>query len=112
VGRLYGRIFAIQRASIDEVIDWLRFNNHRRLQSALGDISPMEFDQNCRVGQVMKAAYMGGCALCWTKGQVGRLFAPWTTVDTDRRFGVETVIGTPSGPFAHAEMCTGHDKHR
>jgi hypothetical protein len=34
-----------QRQAKDEVIDWLRFYNHRRLHSTLGYLSPMAFEK-------------------------------------------------------------------
>ena len=31
--------------AMDEVMDWINFYNHKRLQSTLGYISPMTFEQ-------------------------------------------------------------------
>ena len=56
VGRLYGKRFAIHREAMDQVIDWLMFYNHRRLQSTLGYVSPMKFEANWHAGQVNTAA--------------------------------------------------------
>ena len=56
MGRLYGKNFATQRGAMDEVIDWLRFYNHRRLNSTLGYVSPMQFEENWHAGQAKKAA--------------------------------------------------------
>ena len=36
--------FETRRQAKDEVIDWLRFYNHRRLHSTLGYLSPMNFE--------------------------------------------------------------------
>jgi putative transposase len=33
------------RQAKDEVIDWLGFNNHRRLHSTLGYLNPMAFEK-------------------------------------------------------------------
>jgi transposase InsO family protein len=56
VGRLYGKKFATQREAMDEVIDWLTFYNHRRLNSTLGYVSPMQFEENWPAGRAKKAA--------------------------------------------------------
>jgi transposase InsO family protein len=45
VERLHGMRFATRRQAKDEVIDWLRFYNHRRLHSTLGYLSPMAFEK-------------------------------------------------------------------
>jgi putative transposase len=45
VERLHGMRFATRRQAKDEVIDWLRFYNHRRLHSTLGYLSPMTFEK-------------------------------------------------------------------
>jgi transposase InsO family protein len=37
--------FATRRQGKDEVMDWLRFYNHKRLHSTLGYVSPMAFEQ-------------------------------------------------------------------
>jgi len=42
---LYGRKFATRRETMDEVLDWLSFYNHKRLHSTLGYVSPMAFEQ-------------------------------------------------------------------
>jgi putative transposase len=56
VGRLHGMRFDTRRQSMDEVIDWLTFYNDRRLQSTLGYISPMRFENNWFAAQLKKAA--------------------------------------------------------
>jgi putative transposase len=45
VERLHGMRFATRRQAKDEVVDWLRFYNHRRLHSTLGHLSPMAFER-------------------------------------------------------------------
>jgi putative transposase len=45
VERLHGMRFATRRQGKDEVFDWLRFYNHKRLHSTLGYVSPMAFEQ-------------------------------------------------------------------
>src|SRR5471032_671756 len=45
VERLHATHFATRRQAKDEVIDWLRFYNHRRLHSTLGYLSPMAFEK-------------------------------------------------------------------
>ena len=45
VERLHGMSFVTRRQAKDEVIDWLRFYNHRRLHSTLGYLSPMAFEK-------------------------------------------------------------------
>jgi len=41
VGRLYGKKFATQRQAMDEIIDWLTFYNHRRLDEPLEGLAPI-----------------------------------------------------------------------
>jgi len=45
VERLHGMRFETRRQAKDEVIDWLRFYNCRRLHSTLGYLSPMDFEK-------------------------------------------------------------------
>jgi transposase InsO family protein len=45
VERLHAMHFVTRRQAKDEVIDWLRFYNHRRLHSTLGYLSPMAFEK-------------------------------------------------------------------
>ena len=45
VERLHGMRFATPRQGKDEVMDGLRFYNHKRLHSTLGYVSPMAFEQ-------------------------------------------------------------------
>ena len=49
VERLHGMRFATRRLAKDEVIDWLRFYNHRRMHSTLGYFSPMAFEKKMQV---------------------------------------------------------------
>ena len=48
--------FETRRQAMDEVIDWLNYYNHRRLQSTLDYISPMQFEQNWLEAQLKKIA--------------------------------------------------------
>lgn len=45
VERLHGMRFERRRQAKDEVIEWLRFYNYRRLHSTLGYLSPMDFEK-------------------------------------------------------------------
>ena len=45
VERLHGMRFETRRQAKDEVIDWLRFYNSRRLHSTLDYLSPMAFEK-------------------------------------------------------------------
>jgi transposase InsO family protein len=45
VERLHGTRFETRRQAKDEVIEWLRFYNYRRLHSTLGYLSPMDFEK-------------------------------------------------------------------
>jgi hypothetical protein len=54
---------------MDEVIDWLTFYNHRRLDSTLGYVSPMKFEAHWRAGQVNKAASPSGYGLRRTRAR-------------------------------------------
>jgi putative transposase len=45
VERLHGMRLATRRQAMDEVMDWLRFYNHKRLHSTLGYVSPMSFEK-------------------------------------------------------------------
>ena len=45
VERLHGMRFETRRQAKDQVIDWLRFYNGRRLHSTLGYLSPMAFEK-------------------------------------------------------------------
>jgi transposase InsO family protein len=41
---------------MDEVIDWLTCYNHRRLHSALGYVSPMQYEKSWHAAPLLKAA--------------------------------------------------------
>ena len=56
VGRLHGMRFATRRAATDEVIDWMSFYNHCRLQLTLAYVSPMQFKQHWFADQEKRAA--------------------------------------------------------
>ena len=56
VGRLHGRRFRTRRDAMDEIVDWLTFYNHRRLHSALGYLSPMQFERAWLAAQNRQAA--------------------------------------------------------
>ena len=53
VERLHAMRFATRRQAKDEVMDWLRFYNHKRLHSTLGYLSPMAFERK-RLAEVEK----------------------------------------------------------
>ena len=48
--------FATRRQAMEEVIDWMTFYNHRRIQSTLGYVSLMQFERSWLAAQRMKAA--------------------------------------------------------
>ena len=56
VDRLYGRKFTTRRQALDEVIDRMTFYNHRRIDSTLGYVSPMQFEKSWHAAQLLKAA--------------------------------------------------------
>ena len=58
-GSLYDKEFAARHKAMDEVIDWLAFYNHRRLQAALGGVSPRELEENWHPDQPKKVAGAG-----------------------------------------------------
>ena len=45
VERLHGMRFATRRQAMDEIMDWTRFYNHRRMHSTLGYLSPMAYEK-------------------------------------------------------------------
>jgi len=49
VERLHGMRFATRRLAKDEVMDWLRFYNHRRMHSTLGYLSPTAFEKKMQI---------------------------------------------------------------
>ena len=55
VERLHGMRFASRRLAKDEVMDWLRFYNHRRMHSTLGCLSPMACEKKM-LGKLEKLA--------------------------------------------------------
>jgi len=48
VERLHGMRFATRRQAMDEIMDWTRFYNHRRMHSTLGYLSPMAYEKKRR----------------------------------------------------------------
>ncbi|MDB5648709.1 MAG: transposase [Hyphomicrobiales bacterium] len=52
----HGMRFTTRRQAKDEVVDWLRFYNHRRLHSTLGYLSPMAFERKRLGGNARVAA--------------------------------------------------------
>ena len=53
---LYGRKFATRRESMDTVLDWMAFYDHRRLHSTLGYLSPVQYERRWYEAQRKKAA--------------------------------------------------------
>ncbi|BDC44777.1 hypothetical protein PTKU15_80740 [Paraburkholderia terrae] len=53
---MHGRHFAMRRAAMDEVIDWLGFYNAQRLHSTLNYASPATFEKNLAAVQRGEAA--------------------------------------------------------
>ncbi len=51
-----GRRFATHKQARQVVLDWLAFYNHSRLHSALGYLSPMQFEQRWLASQRQSAA--------------------------------------------------------
>ena len=48
---------------MDEVIDWLRFYNHRRLHTTLGYLSPMQFEWSWSAAQHQRCGMMLALAI-------------------------------------------------
>lgn len=53
---LPGRKFRSRHEAVTAVMDWITFYNHRRLHSALGYLSPMQYEHNWRARQYKPAA--------------------------------------------------------
>src|SRR5208283_426972 len=60
VERLHGMRFATRRQAKDEVIDWLRFYNYRRLHSTLGYLSPMAFETDRQIDALRFQSFIPG----------------------------------------------------
>ena len=56
VACLYGGKFETCRRAMDEVVDGMRFYNHRRIHSTLGYVSPMQFEKSWHAAQLLNAA--------------------------------------------------------
>jgi transposase InsO family protein len=54
--RIHGRGFETRQEAINEVMDWLAFYNATRRHSALGYLSPMQFEANWLAAQSSKSA--------------------------------------------------------
>ncbi len=52
----HGQKFATREQARKAVMDWMAFYNHRRLHSALGYLSPMQYEQRWYEAQRKKAA--------------------------------------------------------
>jgi putative transposase len=53
---VHGRRFATRDQARQSVMDWLAFYNHSRLHSALGYVSPMQYEQRWFAAQLKSAA--------------------------------------------------------
>jgi putative transposase len=53
---VHGRRFATREQARQAVMDWIAFYNHSRLHSALGYLSPMQFEQRWLAAQHKSAA--------------------------------------------------------
>lgn len=53
---LHGQRFATQRGAMDEIVDWLTFQNHWRFPSSLGCVSLMQFERAWLAAQQRQAA--------------------------------------------------------
>lgn len=53
---LYGRKFTSRQEALVAVMDWIAFYNHRRLHSALGYLSPIQYEQQWKASRCKLAA--------------------------------------------------------
>jgi len=53
---VHGQRFATREQAHQAVMDWVAFYNHSRLHSALGYLSPMQFEQRWLAAQRKSAA--------------------------------------------------------
>ena len=53
---LHGRRFAMHQQARQGILDWIAFYNHSRLRSALGYLSPMQFELRWLAAQHQTAA--------------------------------------------------------
>jgi putative transposase len=60
VERLHGRRFQTRQQAKDEVLDWLRWYNRKRLHSTLNYVSPMEYEQDWKQRAAQEAREQTG----------------------------------------------------
>jgi len=53
---VHGQRFAMREQTRQAIMDWIAFYNHSRLHSALGYLSPMQFEQRWLAAQRKSAA--------------------------------------------------------
>lgn len=53
---VHGRRFVTREQTRAAIMDWIGFYNHSRLHSALGHLSPMQFEQRWLAAQQQSAA--------------------------------------------------------
>ena len=53
---VHGQLFARREQACQAGVDWIAFYNHSRLHSALGYLSPMQFEQRWLAAQRKSAA--------------------------------------------------------
>lgn len=53
---VHGQRFATRQQARHAIMDWIAFYNHSRLHSALGYLSPMQFEQRWLAAQHKSAA--------------------------------------------------------
>ena len=56
VACVHGRRFASRQQAREAILDWMAFYNHSRLHSALGYLSPMQYEQRWLAVQHQTAA--------------------------------------------------------
>ncbi|AQZ99423.1 integrase [Comamonas kerstersii] len=53
---VHGQRFATREQTRQVIMNWMAFNNHRRLHSSLGYLSPMQYEKRWYEAQRKKAA--------------------------------------------------------